>query len=390
MTMLRTPIYLDNNATTKIDPRVLETMLPFLTEFYGNAASRSHSFGGKASEAVDRARESIARSLNARSPQEIVFTSGATEADNLAVKGVAEACAGRGDHIITATTEHKAVLDSCHALERRGFRVTYLDVDRDGLVDLNALADAITPKTILVSLMLANNETGVIQDIAAIGRLCRERGVLFHTDATQGVGKIPFDAQATNVDLASFTAHKIYGPKGAGALYVRSGEQEARLAAQMDGGGHEGGFRSGTLNVPGIVGLAKALELCLEERETEIRRLTSLRERLKEGLQNSGTDIRLNGHPTRRLPGTLNLAFPGVESESLLADLPDVALSPGAACTSGSRTPSYVLKAMGLPDELAFASVRFSLGRYNTEEEIDFAARRVSETARRLRGKAAM
>jgi len=383
--MLRLPIYLDNNATTRVDPRVLEAMLPYFTEFFGNPASQSHAFGQTAAQAVEKARESIAKHLNAHSPDEIVFCSGATESDNLALKGVAETCSDRGDHLITLVTEHKAVLESCRHLERQGFRVTYLGVGRDGLVDLQELADALTERTILVSVMAVNNEIGVLQDLAAIGRLCRERGVLFHTDATQAVGKIPFDVQAMHIDLASFTAHKIYGPKGVGALYVRRRDPAIRLTAQIDGGGNEKGLRSGTLNVPGIVGLAKAVEVCVEEMETEARRLTSLRERLKRGIQSALGSVYVNGHETRRAPGNLNLAFAGVAGSSLLAGLPDIALSAASACLSASVTPSHVLRGIGLPDELAHASVRFSIGRFNTEEEIDYTIGRVAEVVTRLR-----
>lgn len=385
--MLQRPIYLDNNATTRVDARVLDAMLPYFTELFGNPASQSHTFGQAAAAAVERARQSIAAQINAHSPEEIVFCSGATESDNLAIKGAAEAHAGRRDHLITVTTEHKAVLESCRHLEKQGFRVTYLGVGRDGLLDLNELVDAMTERTLLVSVMAVNNEIGVIQDLAAIGRLCRERGVLFHTDATQSVGKIPFDVQAMQIDLASFTAHKIYGPKGVGALYVRRRDPAVRLRAQADGGGNEGGLRSGTLNVPGIVGLAKAVEVCMEEMETETKRLVFLREKLKRGIQEGLEAVYVNGHEAQRAPGNLNLAFAGIAAEGLLARLPDIALSAASACLSASATPSHVLRGIGLPDDLAHASVRFSIGRYNTEKEIDYTVGRVVEVVRRLRAK---
>jgi cysteine desulfurase len=382
--MVKTPIYFDNNATTPTDPRVVEAMLPYFTEVFGNAASRTHSFGWDAAQAVDDARAAIARAINA-DPKEIIFTSGATESDNLAIKGVAEAYADRGNHIVTVQTEHKAVIDSCKHLERLGFCVTYLQPQPDGLLDLAALADAITERTILVSVMQANNEIGVLQDVAAIGALCRARGVLFHTDASQSLGKVPLDVQAMPIDLISCTAHKLYGPKGIGALYVRRRDPQVRLALQMDGGGHERGFRSGTLNVTGIVGFGKAVELCMQEREQETTRLTYLRDRLKNGLQSALPDVRVNGHETQRLPGSLNLAFAGVESDSLMMGLNDVAFSSGSACSSGSISPSYVLKALGLRDEVALTSVRFGLGRFNTEAEVDYVIARCIEVLRRLR-----
>src|SRR6266851_3293373 len=329
--MVRTPIYLDNNPTTPVDPRVLEAMLPYFTEFFGNSASSGHSFGRTALGAVTRARNSISKAINSADPREIVFTSGATESDNLAIKGVAEAYAEKGDHIITTQTEHKAVLDTCIRLEAEGFRVTYLPVGSDGLIDLGELKDALTDDTILVTIMAANNEIGVVQDVGAIGEICRERGVFFHTDATQAIGKVPFDVQAMNVDLASFTAHKIYGPKGVGGLYVRRADPHVKLNAQIDGGGHEAGYRSGTLNVPGIVGLAKSVELCLEDIEEETMRLVFLRDRLKNGLFGALDDVYLNGHPTKRLPGHLNLSFAGIEGESLLFGLQDIALSTTSA-----------------------------------------------------------
>ena len=378
------PIYLDNNATTPVDPRVLDAMLPYFLHTFGNAASTGHSFGREARKAVEAARASIGRSLNAAEPGEIVFTSGATESDNLAVKGVAYARRDKGDHIITVRTEHKAVLDSGHALERDGFRVTYLPVDADGMVDLQELAAAMDERTSLVSVMAANNEIGVIQDIAAIGRLCRERNVFFHTDATQAVGKIPFDVQAMNVDLASFTAHKIYGPKGVGGLYVRKQCADC-IRPLIDGGGHERGFRSGTLNVPGIVGLAKAIELCLEEMPGETERLTGLRQRLRAGLEQKLGSLKVNGHADRRLPGHLNVCIPGAGGEDIMIAMPDVAVSSTAACSTASKSPSHVLAALGLPDELAICAIRIGIGRFNRAEEIDYAVERISKAARSLR-----
>jgi len=384
--MVRLPIYLDNNATTPCDPRVVEEMLPYFTELFGNAASTGHSFGRTARVAVERSRASIARCLNAAAPGEIVFTSGATESDNLAIKGVAERCRERGKHIITCVCEHKAVLDSCKHLENQGFEVTYLGVGQDGLVDLDVLGRSITDSTILVTIMAGNNESGVVQDIAAIGALCRERGVCFHTDATQYIGKLPFDVRAMNVDLASLSAHKIYGPKGVGALYVRR-DSSVCLTAQMDGGGHESGHRSGTLNVTGIVGLAAALRICAEELETEIEQIRFLRERLKAGLQRRLEGVRLNGHPDHRLPGHLSLSFEGVIGEDLLAAMPEIAVSSISACSSGSATPSHVLTSLGLTNDEAFSTVRFGIGRFNTEAEIDYTINRVAEVVTELRAR---
>ena len=381
---VKTPIYLDNNATTRTDPRVVEAMLPFFTDVFGNAASRSHPFGWAAEEAVDRAREQVARVIGA-DPKEIIFTSGATESDNLAIKGVAEMYADKGDHVITLVTEHKAVLDACKRLEKDGKRVTYLPVRPDGLVDLDALKAAIEEKTILVSIMAANNEIGVIQPLAEIGKICRERGVLFHSDAVQAYGKVPLSVQEMNIDLASITAHKIYGPKGVGALYVRRRNPRVRLSAQMDGGGHERGFRSGTLNVPGIVGLGKAAELMQEEMAAETERLTFLRDKLKRGIMDAIDETYVNGHETLRLPGNMNISFNYVEGESLLMGLKDIALSSGSACTSASLEPSYVLKALGVGDELAHSSLRFGLGRFTTEEEVDYVVNRVIAEVDRLR-----
>jgi cysteine desulfurase len=381
---LNLPIYMDNHATTPCDPRVFEAMKPYFTEKFGNAASRNHQFGWQAEEAVANARKQVADLIGA-SPKEIVFTSGATESDNLAIKGVAENYRNRGNHIVTVITEHKAVLDSCKRLEKYGYKVTYLPVAPDGLISSDDVKNAITEKTILVSVMMANNEIGVIQPIAEIGKLCREREVLFHTDATQGIGKILFNVDELNVDLASLTAHKIYGPKGVGALYVRRKNPRVSLAAIMDGGGHERGMRSGTLNVTGIVGLGKACEIAREEMAIENERLLTLREKLRKGVMDALADVSVNGHPTRRLPGNLNISFAHVEGELLLTSLNDIAVSSGAACTSTSIEPSYVLKAIGVSDELAHSSIRFGLGRFNTEEEVDYAIGRVVETVNKLR-----
>lgn len=381
---VKTPVYLDNNATTRTDPRVVEAMLPYFTEIYGNAASRSHPFGWSAEEAVDKAREQIAHVIGA-DPKEIIFTSGATESDNLAIKGVAEMYADKGDHIITVVTEHKAVLDTCKRLEKEGKQVTYLGVQPNGLIDLEELKAAITEKTILVSVMAANNEIGVLQPIREIGALCRERGVLFHTDAVQAFGKVPLDVNADNIDLMSITAHKIYGPKGVGALYVRRRNPRVRLTAQMDGGGHERGFRSGTLNVAGIVGFGKAAELAEQEMAQESERLIRLREKLRQGIQDAIDETYVNGSLDHHLPGNLNISFNYVEGESLLMGLKDIALSSGSACTSASLEPSYVLKALGVGDELAHSSLRFGIGRFNTEEEIDYVVSRVVNEVSRLR-----
>lgn len=384
------PIYLDNHATTPVDPRVLAAMLPFFSERFGNAASNSHALGWEAEAVVDRARAQIALGLGASDPKEIVFTSGATESDNLAIKGVVEMLAGRGDHIITVVTEHKAVLDACKHLEKRGVaRVTLLPVGRDGRIDLDELRAAFTDQTILVSVMAANNEIGVLQPLAEIGAICRERGVLFHTDAAQAFGKVPLDVEAMHLDLVSITAHKIYGPKGVGALYVRRRNPRVRLAPQMDGGGHEGGFRSGTLNVPGIVALGEIARIALSDGEAERARLHALRERLRRRIVETVDGAHLNGHPTERLPGSLSLSFDGVAGDALLLGLRDIALSAGSACQSGSPAPSYVLKAIGLSDDLAYSVLRFGIGRFNTEAEIDYAAERVAAEVRRLRALAA-
>jgi cysteine desulfurase len=387
--MVKLPIYLDNNATTQMDERVFEAMRPYFVEHFGNAASRNHAFGWKAEEAVDWARETIAKAINA-DPKEIVFTSGATESDNLAIKGIAEMYASKGDHIITLTTEHKAVLDTCKALERKGYRVSYLPVTKEGFIDLNVLPDAITDKTILVTMMHANNEIGVIQDLEAIGKLCHEKGVIFHTDSTQSIGKIPFDVQKMNVDMASLSGHKIYGPKGVGALYVRKKSPRVKLTSQMDGGGHERGMRSGTLNVPGIVGLAKAVEICIADMATDTKRIQGMRDKMWMDFQAELDEIYINGpdpieKPEWRLPGNLNVSFAFVEGEALMMGIKDIAVSSGSACTSASLEPSYVLKALGVGEDLAHTSIRFGIGRFNTQEECDYTVKNVVESVRHLR-----
>lgn len=381
---VKLPIYMDHHATTPVAPEVFEAMRPYFVEQFGNAASRTHAFGWAAEAAVEAARAQVAALIGCK-PIEVVFTSGATESDNLAVKGVAYGHREKGNHLITSRIEHHAVLDSCKRLEKEGVQVTYLPVSRDGLVDPADVAKAITPKTILVSVMLANNEIGTIQPLAEIGRICKERGVLLHSDAVQGVGKIPVNVDALGVDLLSLTAHKMYGPKGVGALYVRMGKPRVKLVAQMDGGGHERGRRSGTLNVPGIVGLGKACELAGQIMAAEAERLTALRERLWAGIRGRLDHVHLNGHATLRLPGNLNVSFGGVDGESLLMSLKDVAVSSGSACTSASMQPSYVLKALGVGDALAHASLRFGLGRGNTEEEVDYVIDRLAEQVTRLR-----
>jgi cysteine desulfurase len=383
---LSLPIYMDNHATTRVDPRVLEAMLPYFTEHFGNAASRNHKYGWVAEEAVDYAREQVQKLLGARSEKEIVFTSGATESDNLALKGVAEFYKDKGNHIITTVIEHKAVLDTCKRLEKEGYEVTYLNVDKDGRVDPDDVKKALTDKTILVSVMLANNEVGTVQPIAEIGKITRERGVLFHTDAVQGLGKVPFDVEAMNVDLVSITAHKMYGPKGVGALYVRRSKPRVRLTAQMDGGGHEYGMRSGTLNVPGIVGFGKAGRDHEGEGVEESKRLLGLRERLRHGLWKSLDSIQLNGSPGEP-------AHPGQPQRLVRvrrgrgADHGDQGRGrlSGSACTSASLEPSYVLHAMGIGDDLAHSSIRFGLGRFTTEEEVDYVAQIVIREVNRLR-----
>ena len=378
-------VYMDNHATTAVDQRVVDAMLPCFTETFGNSGSRNHAFGWEAEALVDKAREQVAKVIGAKA-KEIIFTSGATESDNLAIKGVVEFYKEKGNHIITAPTEHKAILDTCKALERKGLAtVTYLPVDKFGLIDLDELRNAITDKTILITIMHANNEIGTIQPMHEIGKLAKEKGILFHSDATQGVGKLPTDVEAMGVDLLSLSAHKLYGPKGIGALYVRARNPRVRLAPQLDGGGQERGMRSGTLNVPGIVGLGRALELCGELMESENERLLRLRERLRQGIMGKLDDVFLNGHPIQRLPGNLNLSFAFVEGESLLMGLKDIAVSSGSACTSATLEPSYVLKALGVGDELAHTSFRFGLGRFNTEDEVDYVAERVVHEVNRLR-----
>jgi len=381
---MKTPIYFDNHATTPTDPRVVDAMLPYFTTKFGNAASRNHSFGWEAEKAVDDARKKIADLIGA-TPKEIVFTSGATESDNLAIKGVAEMYAEKGNHIITAATEHKAVLDTCKKLEKHGYRVTYLPLKADGLVDLDMLRESITDKTILITLMYANNEIGVIQPVAEIGKLAHEKGILFHTDGVQAVGKVPVNVIKDNIDLMSISAHKIYGPKGVGALYVRRKSPRVQITAQMDGGGHERGMRSGTLNVPGIVGLGEACAICNREMAEEGKRLGYLRDKLKNRLETELDEVFINGSMEHRLPNNLNISFAYVEGESLLMGINDVAVSSGSACTSATLEPSYVLKALGVGDDLAHTSIRFGLGRFNTEEEVDYVANRVIEVVRKLR-----
>ncbi len=381
---VKLPIYMDNHATTPVDPRVLEEMLPYFTDKFGNAASRNHVFGWVAEEAVEQARERIAKLVGATT-KEIIFTSGATESDNLAIKGVAEMYREKGNHIITAVTEHKAVLDTCKRLEKYGFRVTYLPVMKDGLVDMEDLKRAMDDKTILVTIMAANNEIGVLQPVADIGKLCRERGVIFHTDATQAVGKVPIDVQKMAIDVMSISGHKMYGPKGVGALYVRRKNPRVQISPIIDGGGHERGMRSGTLNVPGIVGLGKACAICHEEMPQESCRLAGLRNRLKDRILGGLDEVYINGSMEHRLPNNLNISFAYVEGESLLMGINDIAVSSGSACTSATLEPSYVLKALGTGDDLAHSSIRFGLGRFNTEAEVDYVADRVIEVVRRLR-----
>ncbi|HTN16943.1 MAG TPA: IscS subfamily cysteine desulfurase [Chitinophagaceae bacterium] len=381
---LKLPIYLDNNATTPMDPRVLDTMLPYFVEKFGNAASRNHSFGWVAEEAVDYAREQVAKLINA-DPKEIIFTSGATEANNLAIKGVFEMYASKGNHIITCTTEHKAILDTCKHLEKQGASVTYLPVQADGLVDLAELEKAITPKTILITIMYGNNEIGVVQPIREISAIAKKNGILFFTDGTQAVGKIPVDVMADGIDLMSFSAHKMYGPKGVGCLYVRRKNPRVKVTAQMDGGGHERGMRSGTLNVPGIVGFGKACELCRLEMDEEAKRLSILRDKLEAALTQIDESY-VNGNREHRLPHVANISFKYVEGEGLLMGFnKEIALSSGSACTSASLEPSYVLKSLGLGDDLAHSSLRFGLGRFTTEEQIDYTIKAITDTVLKLR-----
>jgi cysteine desulfurase len=391
---VKLPIYLDNHATTPMDPRVLEEMLPYFIEKFGNAASRNHSFGWAAEEAVETARERVAKLIGA-TPKEIVFTSGATESDNLAIKGAVAMYREEGDHIITAVTEHKAVLDTCQHLEKNGHRVTYLPVQNDGLIDLEDLKRALDGKTrdgktrddqtILVSIMSANNEIGVLQPIAEIGRLCRERGVIFHTDAAQSIGKMPIHVDQQNIDLMSIAGHKLYGPKGVGALYVRNKNPRLRLSALFDGGGHERGMRSGTLNVPGVVGLGKACAIAQEEMLKESCHLAGKRNRLRDRIMSRLEEVTINGSMEHRLAGNLNLSFAHVDGEALMMALNDIALSSGSACTTAAIEPSHVLRAIGVSDDLAHSSIRFGIGRFNTDAEVDYVADRIVETITHLR-----
>ena len=378
------PIYMDNHATSPMDPRVLEAMIPYFSQKFGNAASRNHSFGWEAEQAVESAREQIAKLIGAPA-KEIIFTSGATESNNLAIKGIAEMYKERGNHIITQVTEHKAVLDTCKRLEKYGYRVTYLPVKADGLIDIEDLKRAIDDKTILVSIMFANNEIGVIQPVAEIGKLCHEKGVIFHTDAVQAVGKVPVDVNTMNIDVLSLTAHKLYGPKGVGALYVRRRNPRVQISAQIDGGGHERGMRSGTLNVPSIVGFGKACEIAGQEMTAEAARLTAMRDHLREKLESALDYVEVNGNMEHHLPGNLNISFVYVEGESLLMGINDVAVSSGSACTSATLEPSYVLKALGLGDDVAHSSIRFGLGRFNNEAEVDYVADKVISIVQKLR-----
>jgi cysteine desulfurase len=382
------PLYMDNHATTQLDPRVLEAMMPYLTGKFGNAASRNHQFGWEAEKAVEIAREQIAKLIGATA-KEIIFTSGATESDNLALKGIAEMYRERGNHIITQVTEHKAILDTCKKLEKQGFHVTYLPVQADGLISLEDLERAIVSegpdKTILVSIMFANNEIGVVQPIAEIGKLCHEKGIFFHSDAVQAVGHIPVDVQAMNLDLLSMSGHKLYGPKGVGALYVRRRNPRVQITEQINGGGHERGMRSGTLNVPGIVGLGAACEIAGEEMDSEIARLSGLRDYLRAKLEDALDYVHVNGNMEHHLPGNLNMSFVYVEGESLLMGINDIAVSSGSACTSATLEPSYVLKALGLGDDVAHSSIRFGLGRFNTKAEVDYVADKVIDVVKKLR-----
>ena len=382
--MEQLPVYLDNNSTTRVDPRVLEAMLPWFTEHYGNAASRHHGFGWKAEEAVDDARARVAALIGA-DPREIVFTSGATESDNLALKGIVAMYRRQGDHLVTGATEHKAVLDVCKRLQLDGLRVTYLPVDATGRITAEQVAEAVTDRTILVSVMAANNEIGTLHPIAEIGKLCKRRNVLFHSDAVQAAGKVPLDVEAMGVDLMSLSAHKMYGPKGVGALYIRRRNPHVRLEPLFDGGGHQRGMRGGTVNVPGVVGMGVACDLCRQAMPEESQRTRTLRDRLHRGLLERLDGVTLNGHPTERLPGNLNVSIVGVRGEALLMSLRQIAVSSGSACTSANPEPSYVLKALGVEDELAHASLRFGVGRFTTAEEIDFAIDEVTRNVRRLR-----
>jgi cysteine desulfurase len=381
---MKMPIYMDNHATTRMDPRVFESMKPYFLDIFGNAASRNHSFGWEAEEATEKARKQIADLIGA-TPKEIVFTSGATESNNLAIKGIAEMYAERGNHIITQATEHKAVLDTCKRLEKEGVRVTYLPVKTDGLIDLDQLRDAVSDKTILITIMYANNEIGVVQPMAEIGKIAKEKGILVHSDGVQAVGKIPVNVNKDGIDVLSLTAHKLYGPKGVGALYVRRRNPRVQITAQMDGGGHERGMRSGTLNVPGIVGLGAACEISNREMQEESKRLRFLRDKLKDRLMNDLDETYINGSWEHRLPHNLNISFAYVEGESLLMGINDIAVSSGSACTSATLEPSYVLKALGAGDDLAHSSIRFGIGRFNTEEEVDYVGDKVADVVKKLR-----
>ncbi len=381
---VKLPIYMDNHATTPMDPRVLEAMVPYFTGKFGNAASRNHGFGWEAEQGVEHAREQIAKLIGATA-KEIIFTSGATESNNLAIKGIAEMYRERGNHIITQVTEHKAVLDTCKRMEKSGFKVTYLPVQADGLVSLDDLKAAMTEKTVLVSIMFANNEIGTVQPVAEIGKLCHERNVIFHTDGVQAVGKIPVDVQAMNIDVMSLTAHKLYGPKGVGALFVRRRNPRVQISEQINGGGHERGMRSGTLNVPGIVGFGKAAEIAQQEMKAEGERQLALRLRLQKKFEDALDYVHVNGSTEHRLPGNLNMSFVYVEGESLLMGINDIAVSSGSACTSATLEPSYVLKALGLGDDVAHSSIRFGLGRFNTEAEVDYVADKLIDVVQKLR-----
>ena len=381
---MKLPVYMDHHATTPVDERVLEAMLPYFNEKFGNAASRQHQFGWMADEAVESSRSMIASGIGARA-KEIVFTSGATESNNLALKGAVEAFRQKGNHVVTVQTEHKSVLDTCRALARSGVQITYPAVDETGLIDPDELGKAITAKTILVSVMAANNEIGTLQPLEAIGKLCRARGVLFHTDATQAVGKIPIDMVSMQIDLLALSGHKIYGPKGIGALVVRGAGSRVKLAQQIDGGGHERGMRSGTLNVPGIVGLAKAMEISIASMPEESQRLMRLREKMIVSFRERLADVELNGHPTERLPNNLNISFRHVDENALIMSMKDVAVSTGSACSSATPEPSHVLKALHLPKDRLTSAIRFGLGRFTTEEEVDYVIRRVVEEVGKLR-----
>src|SRR6202034_2037305 len=381
---IKLPIYMDNHATTPVDPRVVQAMQPYFTEKYGNAASRNHEYGWKAEEAVENARGQIAKLINA-TPKEIIFTSGATESNNLAIKGIAEMYRERGNHIITQVTEHKAVLDTCKRLEKSGYRITYLPAQADGLIDIEDLKRAMDDQTILVSIMYANNEIGVIQPIREIGKLCHEKGVLFHTDAVQAVGKIPVNVIADNIDVLSLSGHRVYGPKGVGALYVRRRNPRVQISEQINGGGHERGMRSGTLNVPGIAGLGAACEICRNEMETEAKHLSALRDYLRNKFEKALDYVHVNGNMQHHLPGNLNMSFVYVEGESLLMGINDIAVSSGSACTSATLEPSYVLKALGLGDDVAHSSIRFGLGRFNTKPEVDYVSDKIIDVVSKLR-----